>query len=70
MKTLPSLKRAPEEDELGLPVEEDQIAQPVEQELEVLRLRSDKYEIVITPDFNKKMELILIVVQDPAQSSG
>lgn len=40
--------------------------QPVDQELEVLRVRSHKHEIIIAPEFKKGTDYILVVIQDPS----
>ena len=37
-----------------------------EDELQVIRVRSKRHEVVIMPDFDKGRELTLIVIQDPS----
>lgn len=32
----------------------------------MLRLRSEKHEIIIAPEFRKNAEFILVVIQDPS----
>ncbi|CAG9465445.1 unnamed protein product [Pedinophyceae sp. YPF-701] len=67
IRTLPVARRPAEEDDLGIEHDHDHHAAQEEQELEVIRLRSEKHEVIITPEFNsKKMDFILIVVQDPS----
>ncbi len=37
-----------------------------EDELQVIRVRSKKHEVVIIPEFDKGREFTLIVIQDPS----
>ncbi|CAL8463473.1 g3007 [Coccomyxa elongata] len=41
-------------------------ASEVEDELQVVRVRSKKHEVIILPDFDKNREFMLIVIQDPS----